>query len=424
MIINPSTSEVEGSVRSPASKSMTHRALLCSALSRGISKVQSPLISDDTLATRRVLTQLGVNVIEQGDGWRIMGGSISKPSSELFCGESGTTLRLSTPVCGLAEGCSVLTGGPSLSRRPMKPLLQGLKQLGVKCESSDGHTPVIVWGKGSIQGGVASIRGDISSQFVSGLLFISPLTEEATTIKITTNLESKPYVNMTIEALNEYGIEISASEDMRKYWVEKQEYRPMEFKVEGDWSSASYMLAAGALTGDVTIRNLNTDSNQADKTILDILDSMDVELYLNDGSIRARKSSLSPINADLKDSPDIFPIVAALCACSEGESRITGIRRLRFKESDRVTAMINGLNRMGIKTMEDDETIVIKGGKPKGGKIDPFNDHRIAMAFAVLALNSEKETTILDSGCVSKSYPGFWKDFEALGVYLRSVKYE
>jgi 3-phosphoshikimate 1-carboxyvinyltransferase len=412
---------VGGTLEAPSSKSMTHRALICSALAKGESVIRSPLISDDTLATRWILEFLGAEVSGNDEEWKVKGGSLKEPYAELDCGESGTTIRFMTAVCSLVDGVCKLTGGQSLSRRPMEPLVDGLKQLGVNIDSKGGLPPIIVKGRGRIRGGEAAIRGDISSQFVSALLLVAPLADRNTVIKITTQLESKPYVSMTMDTQRLYGVEVEASEDMTEFKIARQSYVPVDLTVEGDWSSAAFLLAAGALTGDVTLGNLNMDSEQADKAILDILKSMGAIVECRGSSINVREAKLRSVSMDILDCPDLFPVVTSLCTMASGTSTLTGIRRLQFKESDRIAAMAEGLKRMGVRTTLDGDTFTIEGGKPKGSTISPHHDHRIAMAFTVLGLVADGETTITNAECVSKSYPGFWDDMESIGAEIRSL---
>jgi 3-phosphoshikimate 1-carboxyvinyltransferase len=413
--------EIKGRLVAPPSKSLTHRALVCSALVTGKSKIRYPLVSEDTLATLRVLSSLGVDTYFNDDYWEVSGGDLKRPKSTLFCGESGTTLRFTTALCSLVDGECGLTGGSSLIKRPIEPLLEGLRQLGVDCGSTNGLPPVTVRGKGRIMGGDVAIRGDISSQFVSALLLITPLGDSKTTLRLTTSLESKPYVSLTMDVQREFGVEVQASDDMRAFQVEKQNYRPTEIEVEGDWSSSSYLLAAGALNGEVTVFNLNTDSLQADLKIVDILDAMGAEIRLREKSITTRKKGLNGIETDLRDFPDLFPVIASLCASASGRSVLRGLGRLRYKESDRVKVMIEGLRKMGVKVRLEGNSLVVEGGKLRGCVIDPHNDHRIAMAFALLGLVAEDETTVLDAECVAKSYPDFWDDLEYIGANVRRI---
>ena len=418
MRITVEKSEIHGRIAAPSSKSMTHRAVICSALAQGRSRVERPLSADDTEATLRVVQALGVAVEKLKGSWIIEGGDLNPPTEALDCGESGTTLRLMTAVCALVEGPSVLKGGPSLSGRPVEPLLDALRQLGVECGSRGGNPPVKVHGKGGFEGGEVSIRGDISSQFVSALLLIAPFAREQLRVKVTTKLESAPYVGMTLDAMRAFGVQAEASEGYREITVKRQAYTPTTFSVEGDWSSGAYMLAAGALAGKVSVENLHSESRQADAAIAEILGEMGVEPQFRGQGVSVESTELKGIDWDLTDSPDLFPVVATLCSAANGESSLRGLKRLRLKESDRIASMVEGLSRMGVKTESSDETMIIHGGAPEGAVIDPHDDHRIAMAFEVLGLAARGETTIKDAGCVSKSYPDFWEDLENLGARI------
>ena len=418
MIAKIKQSQIHGTLTPPPSKSVTHRALVCSALADGRSKIRSPLVSDDTEATRRVLGQLGVKTSCRGGAWKVDGGTLGEPASDLHCGESGTTLRLVTALCSLVDGECKLVGGPSLSKRPIGPLVDGLKQLGAKCESTGGLPPVTVKGNGRLLGGDSDIPGDISSQFVSALLIVAPRGERGTTLRLTTRIESRPYVELTMEVQRIFGVSVEASEGMKEFRIERQSYRPADVTVEKDWSAAAFLLGAGALAGRVTVEDLNMGSSQADAAIFGILDEMGATVVGKGGSITVEKATLSGIELDLSDSPDLFPVVASLCAAASGRSVLRGLRRLRLKESDRVAAMTGGLVGMGVRCELVGDILTIEGGSPKGCVIDPWGDHRIAMAFSILGLAAEGETTILDAECVSKSNPGFWGDLEALGVEL------
>jgi len=412
-------SEVEGRATVPPSKSYTHRALICSALAEGISKIVSPLISDDSEATTEILMKLGVGITRDSESWTVRGGVLQPFAGDLYCRESGTTLRLMTAFCTLVNGDSKLTAGQTLSNRPVGPLVDGLNQLGANCTSNDGFPPVSIMGKNSLKGGIAKIPGNISSQFVSAILLVAPLTDEGVTLRLTTPLESKPYVLMTIDSQHHFNVESIASPNMKEFFVRKQEYKPTTYKVEGDWSSATYLLAAAALTGKVDVIGLNTCSSQADMKIIDVLRMMGAKISSKQESIIIEKARLKGIEVNISDQPDLFPAISILCATAKGRSIIHGTRRLRFKESDRLAATEEGLRRMGGKTQKRDDSFLIEGTSTQGGIIDPRMDHRIAMAFGVLGLASEGETTILDAECVSKSYPEFWRTMEALGSQIR-----
>jgi len=408
-----SKSEVKGKVKAPSSKSYTIRGLMCAALAKGESEIIHPLSSDDTEAAINVLSKVGIGVHQKGDSWQVTGGNFHEPASELFCGESAATLRFMTAICSLIPGKCRLTAGSSLSRRPVKPLVQALRQLGVNCSSQGELPPVIVEG-GKLKGGVAELPGDISSQFVSALLFIAPFAEEGMTIKLTTPLESKPYVLMTLDCLERFWITVGFSEELDQFEVLKQTYKPVKYNVEGDWSSASYLLAMGALSGEVEVENLNPESLQADKMILNLLRDMGAWVKVNKDSVTVRKSGLEAIQADLSHCIDLLPTMAVLAAVANGVSQFVGVERARLKESNRVSALRDGLERMGIKVGEETNRLTITGSKPKGSVIDTKGDHRIAMAFSLLGLIAG-ETTINNAECVSKTFPQFWDILKNIG---------
>ena len=413
-----SKSQVKGKIRAPSSKSYTIRGLMCAALARGESELIHPLSSDDTKASIDVLGRVGVPVSQEAALWRVGGGSFHEPDTDLFCGESAATLRFMTAIGSLIHGRCRLTAGPSLSRRSVRPLIQALRQLGVSC-STQGELPPAVVDGGRLKGGVTELAGDISSQFVSALLFISPLAEEGMTIRLTTPLESKPYVMMTLDCLQRFGITVGFSEELDEYEIVKQQYKPAEYEVEGDWSSASYFLALGAVSGEVEVDNLNPDSLQSDKIVLNLLRDMGALVEVKRSSIMVRKSRLSAISADLSDSIDLLPTMAVLAAMADGVSEFTGIERARLKESNRVAAVKAGLERMGIEATEERNKLLVTGSEPAGSVIDSRGDHRIAMAFSILGLVAGG--TVIDGAeCVSKTYPRFWDELKRIGGEVKT----
>jgi len=404
-------SEVKGKVRAPSSKSYTIRGLMCAALAKGESEIIHPLSSDDTEASIEVLSKVGVHIRQEEDLWRVSGGNFHEPDIELFCGESAATLRFMTAICSLIPGKCRLVAGLSLAKRPIKPLVQALRQLGVNCSCQGETAPVIVEG-GRLKGGVAELPGNISSQFVSALLFISPFAEEGVTIRLTTPLESKPFVLMTLECLRRFGIRVSQA--LNRFEIAKQTYRPAKYEVEGDWSSASYFLALGAISGGVEVENLNPESLQGDKIMLNFLRDMGALVEVNKKSVVVKKSRLNAIRADLSDCIDLLPTMAVLAAVADGVSELTGIERARIKESNRVAAVKEGLERMGIKVTEEENRLMVTGSAPRGSVIDSQNDHRVAMAFSILG-SVVGETTINDAECVAKTFPQFWDILKSIG---------
>ncbi|MEM2273489.1 MAG: 3-phosphoshikimate 1-carboxyvinyltransferase [Candidatus Bathyarchaeia archaeon] len=413
-----------GSIVAPPSKAHTHRAIIASSLSRGESKIHNILFCDDTIATINACRMLGAEITVSECGEVRVGGSPKPktPEDVIDCGESGSTMRFITPVCALADGISILTGGESLRRRPMGPLLDALGQIGVKCYSArgDGRPPIIVFG-GGIRGGRARIRGDVSSQFISGLLFAAPMAQNDTYICLLTSLESKPYVDITLDILTKHNVKVASSENLFHVPC-GQEYKPYNHAIEGDYSSASFLLAAAAITrSNVRVENLLRDSLQGDRRIISILGDMGavIDVGLNCVEVRDIDGSLRPVNINMRDNPDLVPVCAVLACFADGESVISGVRRLRFKESDRVEVLLSELGKMGasIRVLED-SLIIRGGGRLHGAIIDPHGDHRIAMACAVAALGADGETIIRDAECISKSYPNFIRDMRLLGAEI------
>jgi len=408
-----SKSEITGKVTAPPSKSYTIRGLMCAALAKGRSEISHPLNSDDTRAALDVLSQVGIHINQKGNSWQVTGSNFHEPNTDLFCGESAATLRFMTAICSLIPGKSRLTAGPSLSKRPVKPLVQALRQLGVNCHCHGEVAPVTVQG-GRLKGGVTELPGNVSSQFVSALLFIAPFADEGVRIRLTTPLESQSFVSMTLECLQKFGINVECSPDFREFEVLKQTYKPANYKVEGDWSSASYLLALGAVCGEVAVENLNPESLQGDKVILDFLKNMGALVTVNENSVTVRRSRLNGIKADLSDCIDLLPTMAVLAAATDGVSELSGIERARLKESDRVSALKEGLDRIGINVKEERNKLTITGSEPKGSVIDSKDDHRIAMAFSILG-SLAGGTIINNAECVSKTYPEFWNELKSIG---------
>ena len=416
MRVSVSKNEVKGKVKAPSSKSYTLRGLMCAALARGKSEIIHPLSSDDTEASVSVLNKIGVDVHQKEDSWQVTGGDFQEPGADLFCGESAATLRFMTAICSLVPGKCRLIATGSLATRPVKPLVEALRQLGVNCSCQDEVAPVIVEG-GRLQGGITELPGDISSQFVSALLFISPFAEEGVRIRLTTPLESKPFVLMTLDCLERFGIRVNSSEDLRQFEVSKQKYIPTKYRVEGDWSSASYFLALGAMSGEVEVENLNPESLQGDKMMLNFLGEMGASVKVSRNSVMVRRSRLSAIKADLSDCIDLLPTMAVLAAVAEGVSEFVGIDRARLKESDRVSAVREGLEGLGIKVIEERNKLTVFGSEPKGSVIDSKGDHRIAMAFGILG-SVTGGMVIQDAECVSKTFPQFWDVLKSMGVKI------
>jgi 3-phosphoshikimate 1-carboxyvinyltransferase len=408
-----SKSEVCGKAAAPSSKSYTIRGLVCAALTGGKSEIISPLASDDTTAAINVLKKVGVNIRQQKSSWKVDGGNFKAPAADLFCGDSAATLRFMTAFGALIPGVCHLTAGPSLSRRPVKVLIDALQMLGVKC-SADGDLPPVTVEGGKFKGGSTSLPGNISSQYVSALLHIAPFAPEGMILKLTAPLESRPYVMMTLETMHWFGVNAVFDENLDKFEISPQKYRPTKYHVEGDWSSASYLLALGAMAGEIEVNNLDMQSLQGDRMLLQYLRDMGAHTVVGRTSINIVKSNLKAIKADLTDCIDLLPTMAVLAASAEGTSVFSGIERARIKESDRVAAVAEGLTRMGIHVETDTKRIKITGGKTKGALIDSKGDHRIAMAFSLLGTVAG-DTVIDGAECVTKTWPEYWNVLQNLG---------
>lgn len=395
----------------PPSKSYTIRGLMCAALAPGESQIINPLISDDTEAAAEVLSRVGVDIQRERGLWWVRGSHFHQPAAELFCRDSAATLRFMTAISSLIPGRCRLTSGASLLKRPIEPLLEALAQLGVDCYIED--SAVVVNG-GRLKGGKTRLAGDVSSQFVSALLLVAPLAELGATIRLTTLPESRPYIKMTLDCLKQFGIEVKASDDLKQFGISRQEYRPTIYNVEGDWSSASYFLALGAISGQVEVASLSRESLQGDRIVLNLLEDMGTEVSVSNNSVKVRKSKLRAITADLSDCIDLLPTLAVLAAVADGQSLFSGISRARLKESNRVLALRQGLVAMGVPVTEEEDMLTVAGTQPQGATIDSFGDHRIAMAFSLLG--SVAGNTIIEGAeCVSKTYPEFWQVFKSLG---------
>ena len=431
VVIVRRTKRLSGEVCAPPSKSYTQRMLIAAFLSQGTSRISGPLVSDDTEATLRAVKAFGAKVNVAEGCWTVEGASPIKGAKEpIDCGESGATLRFMIPVAALAAEPSVFCLGKSLEQRPVEPLLESLEQLGVETsvEKVCGKSFIKVQG-GEIAGGKTSIRGDVSSQFISGLLFSCPLARKDTELTLTTPLESKGYVQMTIEVLAKHGIEVLASADYSQICIPSHQiYKPCDGRVPGDFSSAAFLLAAAAIThSDVTVVNLDYSVVQGDKAIVSILKQMGVQgkVCSNQIEIKGTGDMLEAIDVKAKDTPDLVPVCAALSCYANGTSRIHDAKRLKLKESDRLSSLHLELRKMGADIAVDEDSLTVKGPcKLHGADIDSHNDHRVAMACAVAALGAVGETRIHDAECVKKSYPRVFNDLRSLGANIVGGKFD
>lgn len=415
-----SRSHTEGAVLSSPSKSYTHRAMTLALLAQGKSVLHRPLLGADTLATLEAVKAFGGRV-SGDDDLCIEGGELRGPDDIIDAKNSGTTIRLMSGIASLLPGITVLTGDESVRRRPMQPLIEALCALGVRCESTRGNglAPLVV--RGPNRGESTSIRGDVSSQFISSLLISSAVKEVDTSIHLTTPLKSRPYVDITLEMMSRFGVNAESTDD--GFLVPgRQRYEPRDYTVPGDFSSAAFPLAAGALTGQVTVNNLDPNDRQGDRYFLDILASLGAEVRWSGRDLRCASGPLVATDIDLGDAPDLFPMVAVLCTQAKGVSRIYNAAHVRLKESDRIAATTEFLRNMGAEIEEKADGCVIHGGGAlHGTAVDSLKDHRILMAAAVAALVAEGETIISDGDCHRISYPDFVSDMRSLGARMEMI---
>lgn len=418
MNIHVSKGKLKGTINATASKSLTHRALIAASLSFGESYIKNPLFSEDTLQTIEILKHLGIVFQTRLDHISVNGGSIKHANHPLFAQESGSTLRFLIPVALLTGEEEHFVLSESLSRRPMHTYETLFIQRGIYYHKENEN----IFVKGPLFPGEYIIPGDVSSQFISGLLFVLPLLNEDSEIVITGVFESRSYVLLTVQVLKAFGIHIDMK-DSSIYIRGNQSYQPTQFLVEGDFSQAAFFLVASALGHDVRLSGLNLDSLQGDKKIINFLEAFGSLFEDNDGEISFKEDKQKDITIDITDTPDLGPILFVLAALSSKPVKITGTKRLKYKESDRITAMCKNLRKTGAKFRVSHNEIQFRPSKLKGGVVvDSFNDHRVAMSLSILATFLEGGLTIKGAECVNKSYPTFYIDFMSLGGEVSEVE--
>ncbi|MDR2355581.1 MAG: 3-phosphoshikimate 1-carboxyvinyltransferase [Clostridiales Family XIII bacterium] len=406
-----------GVITPPPSKSLCHRAVICAALARGESVIRNVVLSEDIEATLQGVRCLGAEWRLSDGVLRVRGGG-ERRADLINCVESGSTLRFLIPVAALSGRETIFKGKGRLLIRPMGAYLGAFAGTSVRFS----HTKREIRIRGPLRGGLFRLPGDVSSQFVSGLLFALPLTEKDSEIRLESPLESRQYAEMTMDVMRCFGAEASA--DRLCFRVGGgQRYRPSEYTVEADYSQAAYFLGAAALGLDVRCAGLNEESRQGDTAILRILKEMGATITRKDGLVSVRAERLSPVTVDARENPDLIPPVAALCCYCDGTSRIVNAGRLRLKESDRLRALAEELGKLGAHIEESRDTLVIRGARTlRGGTADAHHDHRIAMSVALAAIRCTEEVSLIGWHNVGKSYPNFWDDFErtTLSAALRA----
>ena len=420
LLMKPVSGAVSGSIRPPGSKSITNRALILSALAEGTSILTGVLDSVDTAVMLESLSRLGILVQHDVDSQTCQitgcGGRLNVEKAELWLENSGTSIRFLTSVCCLGEGQYRLDGSKRMRERPIIDLVDTLQALGASVECEDptgGCPPVIVRGQ-PLVGGAASVNGDISSQFISSLLMAAPCATDAVELSVAGELVSKPYVTMTLEMMKSFGVSATYPDDLSSFSIPSGEYKAIEYDIEPDASAASYFLAAAAITGGtVTVEGLSKTALQGDVLFASALEQMGCEVVWNESSVTVTGGKLQGVDIDMNAISDTAQTLAVVATFAASPTTIRCVGHMRHKETDRIAAVVTELKRAGFRADEFDDGMTIYPGAAKPASIKTYDDHRMAMSFALLGLKHEG-IQILDPGCTSKTYPAFFEDLQAL----------
>ena len=397
-------------IPAPGSKSVMQRIVAGAVLSNDKTTIINPSFCDDCKVALKIAEDLGCELIYENNKIHIFPGK-KEIKTEINCGESGLGIRMFTPIISLFGKEVIIYGEGSLKNRPLKAVEDALNQSGVKCKTNSGSVPVSVSGK--IKGGSFEIDGYESSQILTGLLFALPKAENDSIIKVN-NLKSKPYIDLTLSILKDFGI-IIENENYRNFKIKgNQIYKSGEVTIEGDWSGAAFLLVAGLIAGEVKVTGLDLKSKQADKQIINAIQAAGGKISVKENEITCKKSSLKAFQFDASDCPDLFPPLAAMASYCKGTSMLKGAERLIHKESNRAKVLQTEFKKIGINIIIDKDLMLIEGGKVKGGITDSNNDHRIAMALGIAALQAENPVIIKNPDSINKSYPDFYKNL--LGI--------
>lgn len=416
--------KLNGIVQVPPSKSLAHRAIICASLAKGVSRIDNIEYSKDIQATINAMKSLGTK-IEEYDDYLIIDGSTTytKQNSEIDCEESGSTLRFMVPISIVEENKVHFVGKGNLGKRPLDTFYEIFERQNIGYLYKKNILDLYVIGK--LKPDHYKIPGNISSQFITGLLFALPLLDGDSIIEITTPLESKGYIDLTLQMLNQYGIKIINNNYKSFVIMGKQEYHVHDYRVEADFSQAAFYLVAGAIGNDVVLSDLNLDSLQGDKATLDFLEAMGAKVSIVDEGIKVTADSLLATTVDASQCPDVIPVVSVALALAKGQSEVINASRLRIKECDRIVATSSQINELGGQVKELSDGMIIEGiDEFTGGDCSSFADHRIAMMLAIAATKSKQPVIIDNMECVEKSYPSFWEDYRSLGGIVDVIDVE
>lgn len=411
--------KLKGEVKIPPSKSMAHRAIICASLSKGKSKIENIDFSDDIIATIEGMKSLGAEINVYKDYIEVLGISERKNNDELKiidCNESGSTLRFLLPISLLVPGKKKFIGRGNLGKRPLNTFYNIFKQDEVAYSYEENKLNLEI--EGTLKGGEYYLEGNISSQFITGLLFTLPLIKHDSKIIITTEMESKGYIDLTLSALKDFGIKI-INNDYKEFIIEgNQEYKSRDYRVEGDYSQAAFFLVADAIGNNVEVKDVLINSAQGDKEVIDILERMGMRVICKENSLGTElDGDLNCTVIDGSQCPDIIPVLSVAASLAKGTTKIINAGRLRIKECDRLKAVASELSKLGAKIIETEDGLIIEGVDSLKGGVDVWSwkDHRIAMTLAIAATRCEEPIVLKDYECISKSYPAFFEDYRALG---------
>ena len=406
---------VNAVIEAPPSKSYTNRALIVAALANGKSVIKKPLFSDDTYYMISALKQFGVKIDKKGSDLIVYGsnGIIHHPKGSIFVGNAGTTMRFVTTLACLSRGETTITGDKRMRQRPIQDLLDALRQLGVISKSNNGNPPVKICG-GSFNGGSIKVKGDISSQYISSILMCAPYARKDVAINVVGDLTSKPYVDITLDIMKNFGVD-AKNMNYKKFVIKNsKKYTERTYKIEGDASNASYFFAAATVTkGKVMVKNINPNSKQGDIKFVDLLKRMGCGIKKGKYFIQVEGHSLKSIDVDMNEMPDVVPTLAVTSLFADSTTTVRNVPNLRLKETDRLRALAFELRKIGANVEELQDGLKIKRRRLQKAIIETYNDHRMAMSFAVAGL-AISGIRIKNPACVNKSFPDFWEKFNEL----------
>lgn len=411
----PIGKRLRGAVTPPCSKSYAQRALAAALLASGRTTLRGIELCRDTLSAMAAIKLLGAEVEIIDDNTLVINGGLKPRTQTLNVGESGLAARLFTPIAATAGVPITIEGEGTLLHRPMAMMVEPLKELGVAVRDGGGRLPIEVCGP--MRGGRITVDGSMSSQFVTGLLIALPVSERDTTIEVE-GAVSTPYIDMTLETLERFGVEVMYNEgDYSQFYIEGgQQYQAVDYTIESDWSAAATIMVAAAIAGEVMVNNISTLSRQADTAIIRALERAGASIIIEENTITVAHRDLEAFEFDATQCPDLFPALVALAAAAKGVTTLRGVGRLRGKESDRGEVLRSEYAKLGIdiEIDYDEDEMRVVGGQIEAAEVDSHDDHRIAMSLAISALRTDNEVVIKNSDCVSKSYPSFFADLESL----------